>query len=126
MAEVMFWPKECALTTLNTIAGLFAWNDPELNKPEPESVVAVVEGYADYTEEELEKLAVFSNRVLLEYRYTCGESTVGANILRVTKDDSWGGDTVWWARKLTWEFSSYFDTVDELIESFRRGERYTL
>jgi len=40
MAELMYWPRKYSLVTLDTIAGLFAWNDPKLNKPEPKSVVA--------------------------------------------------------------------------------------
>lgn len=125
MAEVMYWPKELALATLEEAGGLADWNHPRRHPQGPRSVVAVIEGYALYTEKELERLAWFSEQMTHSYKKHW-DDTGGANILRVTKDTSGGGKPIWWARKLTWRQSVPFDSLRELMQRFRQDGEYTL
>lgn len=97
---------------------LWAMDRPGPDRPDLKAIVAVSGPAEKYTDEELEKIAAFAERVTARYDRLCSIRR-GANLILLDKRDDMGGR--WMRKRLTWTMGPmYSDTLDEALAAMER------
>lgn len=99
---------------------LWAMDAPGPGKPDLKCIVAVSGSPEKYTDEELAKIVVFSERVTAKYD-TMFRYRRGANLILLDKSSDLNSEIKWMRKRLTWtQGPMWSDTLDEAISVMER------